>query len=88
MVAVADGPLTGKTFVVTGTLTKPRADVQKAIEAENSQAKERLDAIRRNDDGFAIAEIDFRLRGHPVQAAAARPRGRGLHRPGDAGDAA
>jgi ATP-dependent DNA helicase RecG len=26
-------------------------------------AKERLDAIRRNDDGFAIAEIDFRLRG-------------------------
>jgi DNA ligase (NAD+) len=27
------GALTGKTFVVTGTLTKPRADVQKAIEA-------------------------------------------------------
>jgi len=26
-------------------------------------AKERLDAIRRNDDGFAIAEIDFRMRG-------------------------
>jgi ATP-dependent DNA helicase RecG len=26
-------------------------------------AKERLDAVRRNDDGFAIAEIDFRLRG-------------------------
>ncbi len=31
--AAADGPLTGKTLVVTGTLTKPRADVQKAIEA-------------------------------------------------------
>lgn len=29
----ADGPLTGKTFVVTGTLSKPRTDVQKAIEA-------------------------------------------------------
>ncbi|GIK47956.1 MAG: ATP-dependent DNA helicase RecG [Hyphomonadaceae bacterium] len=27
------------------------------------QAKERLDALRRNEDGFAIAEIDFRLRG-------------------------
>jgi ATP-dependent DNA helicase RecG len=27
------------------------------------QAKERLDAVRRNDDGFAIAEIDFRMRG-------------------------
>jgi ATP-dependent DNA helicase RecG len=26
-------------------------------------AKERLDAVRRNDDGFAIAEIDFRMRG-------------------------
>ena len=26
-------------------------------------AKKRLDAIRRNDDGFAIAEIDFKLRG-------------------------
>lgn len=26
-------------------------------------AKERLDAIRRSDDGFAIAEIDFRMRG-------------------------
>jgi len=26
-------------------------------------AKVRLDAIRRNDDGFAIAEIDFRMRG-------------------------
>ncbi len=26
-------------------------------------AKTRLDALRRNDDGFAIAEIDFRLRG-------------------------
>ena len=30
--AVADGPLSGKTFVVTGTMSKPRADVQKAIE--------------------------------------------------------
>jgi DNA ligase (NAD+) len=29
----AGGALAGKTFVVTGTLTKPRADVQKAIEA-------------------------------------------------------
>ncbi len=28
----ADGPLTGKTFVVTGTLSAPRADVQKRIE--------------------------------------------------------
>lgn len=26
-------------------------------------AKTRLDAVRRNDDGFAIAEIDFKLRG-------------------------
>ncbi|MBC7767705.1 MAG: ATP-dependent DNA helicase RecG [Phycisphaerales bacterium] len=26
-------------------------------------AKARLDAVRRNDDGFAIAEIDFRMRG-------------------------
>lgn len=33
VVAVSEGPLTGKTLVVTGTLTKPRADVQKAIEA-------------------------------------------------------
>jgi DNA ligase (NAD+) len=33
VVAVAQGPLTGKTLVVTGTLSKPRADVQKAIEA-------------------------------------------------------
>jgi DNA ligase (NAD+) len=33
VVATVDGPLTGKTLVVTGTLTKPRADVQKAIEA-------------------------------------------------------
>nr|HEX4318674.1 NAD-dependent DNA ligase LigA [Kofleriaceae bacterium] len=33
VVVVVDGPLTGKTLVVTGTLTKPRADVQKAIEA-------------------------------------------------------
>jgi DNA ligase (NAD+) len=31
--AVAEGPLTGKTLVVTGTLTAPRADVQKRIEA-------------------------------------------------------
>ena len=31
--ATADGPLSGKTLVVTGTLTAPRADVQKAIEA-------------------------------------------------------
>jgi ATP-dependent DNA helicase RecG len=26
-------------------------------------AKERLDSLRRNDDGFAISEIDFRMRG-------------------------
>jgi DNA ligase (NAD+) len=31
--AVSDGPLIGKTLVVTGTLTAPRADVQKRIEA-------------------------------------------------------
>jgi len=31
--AVASGPLAGKTLVVTGTLTQPRADVQKRIEA-------------------------------------------------------
>jgi len=31
--AVAEGPLTGKTLVVTGTLTAPRTDVQKRIEA-------------------------------------------------------
>ena len=31
--AVAEGPLTGKTLVVTGTLTAPRGDVQKRIEA-------------------------------------------------------
>jgi DNA ligase (NAD+) len=31
--AVTAGPLTGKTLVVTGTLTAPRADVQKRIEA-------------------------------------------------------
>ena len=30
---VTEGPLTGKTLVVTGTLTAPRADVQKKIEA-------------------------------------------------------
>jgi len=33
VVATSDGPLSGKTLVVTGTLSKPRADVQKAIEA-------------------------------------------------------
>ena len=27
------------------------------------QAKERLDALRRNDDGFVISEIDFKMRG-------------------------
>lgn len=32
VVAVSDGPLVGKTFVVTGTLSQPRADVQKKIE--------------------------------------------------------
>jgi len=32
VVAVGDGPLVGKTFVVTGTLSAPRADVQKRIE--------------------------------------------------------
>jgi len=32
VVATADGPLTGKTFVVTGTLSQPRADVQRRIE--------------------------------------------------------
>ncbi|HTR53295.1 MAG TPA: NAD-dependent DNA ligase LigA [Kofleriaceae bacterium] len=31
--AVANGPLSGKTLVVTGTLSQPRADVQKRIEA-------------------------------------------------------
>jgi DNA ligase (NAD+) len=31
--AVTDGPLSGKTLVVTGTLSQPRADVQKRIEA-------------------------------------------------------
>lgn len=30
---VSDGPLSGKTLVVTGTLTAPRTDVQKRIEA-------------------------------------------------------
>ncbi|HEY1810804.1 MAG TPA: NAD-dependent DNA ligase LigA [Kofleriaceae bacterium] len=29
---ITEGPLTGKTLVVTGTLTQPRADVQKRIE--------------------------------------------------------
>ena len=33
VVAVSDGPLNGMTLVVTGTLTQPRADVQKRIEA-------------------------------------------------------
>jgi DNA ligase (NAD+) len=33
IVAVTEGPLTGKTLVVTGTLSAPRADVQKKIEA-------------------------------------------------------
>ncbi len=33
VVTVGSGPLTGKTFVVTGTLTAPRADVQNRIEA-------------------------------------------------------
>ncbi|MBA3818948.1 MAG: hypothetical protein H0X17_08660 [Deltaproteobacteria bacterium] len=33
IVATADGPLVGKTFVVTGTLSTPRADLQKRIEA-------------------------------------------------------
>jgi DNA ligase (NAD+) len=32
-VATSTGPLSGKTLVVTGTLAKPRADVQRAIEA-------------------------------------------------------
>lgn len=32
LVAVGTGPLVGKTFVVTGTLSAPRADVQKRIE--------------------------------------------------------
>ena len=31
--AVADGPLAGKTLVVTGTLSAPRAEIQKRIEA-------------------------------------------------------
>jgi DNA ligase (NAD+) len=31
--AAAGGPLSGKTLVVTGTLTRARADVQKQIEA-------------------------------------------------------
>ena len=33
MRVVSEGPLSGKTLVVTGTLTAPRADVQKRIEA-------------------------------------------------------
>jgi DNA ligase (NAD+) len=33
VVAAASGALAGKTFVVTGTLSKPRAEVQKEIEA-------------------------------------------------------
>jgi DNA ligase (NAD+) len=31
--AVSEGPLSGKTLVVTGTLTAPRGEVQKRIEA-------------------------------------------------------
>jgi len=33
VVAVTEGPLTGKTLVVTGTLSSPRADIQRRIEA-------------------------------------------------------
>jgi DNA ligase (NAD+) len=33
VVAVTEGPLSGKTFVVTGTLSRPRGEVQKRIEA-------------------------------------------------------
>jgi DNA ligase (NAD+) len=33
VIAVTEGPLTGKTLVVTGTLSAPRADVQRRIEA-------------------------------------------------------
>src|SRR5690606_6603391 len=33
VLATSGGPLSGKTFVVTGTLSQPRADVQKRIEA-------------------------------------------------------
>ena len=33
VVATSDGALTGKTLVVTGTLSQPRADIQKRIEA-------------------------------------------------------
>ncbi|HEY5949531.1 MAG TPA: NAD-dependent DNA ligase LigA [Kofleriaceae bacterium] len=32
VVAISEGPLTGMTLVVTGTLTQPRADIQKRIE--------------------------------------------------------
>ncbi len=32
-VATGDGPLNGKVLVITGTLTRPRAEIQKAIEA-------------------------------------------------------
>ncbi|MEO8553150.1 MAG: BRCT domain-containing protein, partial [Kofleriaceae bacterium] len=32
VVAITEGPLTGKTLVVTGTLTASRADIQKQIE--------------------------------------------------------
>ena len=33
VVAAVDGALSGKTFVITGTLSKPRSDIKKAIEA-------------------------------------------------------
>ncbi len=33
VVATTDGPLSGKTLVVTGALAKPRAEIQRAIEA-------------------------------------------------------
>ena len=33
VVAVTEGPLSGKTLVVTGTLSRPRGEVQKRIEA-------------------------------------------------------
>jgi DNA ligase (NAD+) len=32
-VAAVEGPLVGKTFVITGTLSRPRGDIQKAIES-------------------------------------------------------
>ena len=39
VVAVTDGPLTGKTLVVTGTLAAPRADVQKQHRAGRRQGR-------------------------------------------------